>query len=42
LPRSMTRQRSLQNGNSGSFRNTSFLQVGHRRLTRLRGISNFA
>ena len=32
LPRSITRQRSLQNGNSGSEANTIFLQVGQRRL----------
>jgi len=32
LPRSMTRQRSLQNGNSASVRRTIFLQIGQRRL----------
>src|SRR5579872_3961209 len=30
LPRSIRRQRSLQNGNSGSLLFTGFLQVGHR------------
>jgi hypothetical protein len=28
----MSRQRPLQNGNSGSERSTIFLQVGHRKL----------
>jgi hypothetical protein len=30
LPRSIMRQRSLQNGMLGSSKATSFLQIGHR------------
>lgn len=40
FPRSITRQRSLQKGNSASVFNTIFLQVGQRRLaTRFFGIA---
>jgi hypothetical protein len=40
LPRSMSRQRSLQNGKSGSFARTAFLQMGQRSLmARLRAMT---
>jgi hypothetical protein len=42
LPKSIRRQRSLQNGNSASPLLTGFLQIGHRRFkVRLRAIDSY-